>query len=642
MANSGRILGWTFGAVGIVAAAVLGFWLLTREDRPDTAGDGEVTVITRGTGLRETRAPMNLPPPPDRPPPVAEPSESPPPAIGAITGRIITAGRQVLREGRVEAMRGALSSLPGLTELTPLAIDAEIASDGRFVLSELPAMDDLVLRVDGKTFALTDVGTFVVEPGQTTDLGDVIVSAGMEVTGRVVDERGQSVEGAQIGLFAGDRRGQPPGDEELPTIVTISDGNGRFRIPHSPVRSFAVTVYAEGYANAMAHGAVMPGSQPTSVAVQVTMRKVRPLRGRVVGNPGGEPLEGAVVRAVPLDPGLGGGRGITDADGRFELTDVAYGNYMVEATLSGYSVGRDRTLTKRDDYEVEIELRKQGSLKGFVVGADGQPVTRFDLQPQFHRRSMSPEIPTGDFRRIADPDGAFELQGLEAGFTCVHVWAKGYALTMSECFRVRRGEDVEGVVVTLVRGATLTGVVFDDRGLPVANARVSLHRNKEPEIAFLRGTSGRPAMMKDTRTGSDGRFRLRDLTGMTYQVEIDHPDFAIVRRNNVTVEQAIEQEAEPFILDREARVEGVVVAPNGQLKAGYTVNLMRVGGFSQQTAADGRGHFVFTRLAPGEYQLSCYGPSTGFAAALYAATNPPEPFRVDAGQTVKHNVVSVD
>jgi hypothetical protein len=234
------------------------------------------------------------------------------------------------------------------------------------------------------------------------------------------------------------------------------------------------------------------------------------------------------------------------------------------------------------------------------------------------------------------------LANLEAGFTCVQVWAKGYALTESECIRVRRGEDVTGVVVTLVRGAVLHGIAVDDRGEPVSGAKVTLHRNRETSIPLLRGTSGRPAYLKDTRTGSEGRFVLRELTGMTYQVEVDHPDYAIVRRDNVVVEVAQEQETSPFVLDRAARVEGVAIAPNGQLQADSIVQLTTVGGTSRRTSTDGSGRFVFRRLSPGEYQLACFGKTMNLSEVLRAAMNPPEKFLVEAGRTITRNVIKPD
>jgi len=642
MANSGRILGWTLGVVVLAAAVGVAIRMLGADDGPAPDDGSDVAVVSRGDEPIEPREPMSLAPAPDRPTDVQPTREPTAELLGAVSGRVTTSDQRVMREGHVEAMRGAMAGMPGLVELSSLKVTADIGNDGRFALVGLPPVDDLVLRVDGETFALTDVGNFVVQPGQSVDLGDVIVSAGMHVTGRVVDERGHEVEGASVGLYVGDRSSQPPRDDERPTRLVLSDADGRFRIPHSPVSSFSLSVTAEGYASARGHGGVLPGERPASVSVLVTMRKELPLVGRVVALSDGAPLKGALVRAVPLDPGLGGGRATSDDEGRFEITGIAYGNYNVEASLPGYSIGRDRTWTKRDEFEVEIGLAKQGSLKGFVVGEDGKPITSFDLAPQYHRRRLSPEVPSGAFRRIVDRDGAFELENLEPGFTCVQVWAKGYALTESECIKVTRGADIKGVVVTLVRGATLEGFVIDDRGLPVSRARVTLHRNKESDIPLLRGTSGRPAMMKDTLTDEDGRFALRDLTAMTYQVEVDHPDFAIVRRNNVAVAAASVQQADDFVMDRAARVEGVAKTSNGQLQADSIVYLQRVGGTSRQTSTDGRGRFVFTRLAPGDYMLSCYGKSMSLASVLANAQNQLEPFRVEAGLTVTRNVISAN
>jgi hypothetical protein len=275
-----------------------------------------------------------------------------------------------------------------------------------------------------------------------------------------------------------------------------------------------------------------------------------------------------------------------------------------------------------------------------VLGSDGEPIRGFDLQARFRQQRLGPAIPHGRFQRVTDPEGAFHLEGLDAGFWSVDVWAKGYSLTSSEPVRLKQGQHLQGLRLTLLRGATLEGLVQDAEGLPIRGATVSLHPNREPEVDFLRDVDPMPGANRTARTGEDGRFQLEDLAAATYQVQVDHPDHALLRRNDVVVTAEQVVEAAPFVLQRSATVRGAAVDGSGQALGGVTVSLTSIDGLTRQVVTDARGQFLFTRVREGDYQLVCYGREPTLTAMLSALQHPPESFFVGAGATVQRNALS--
>ncbi|HZJ71125.1 MAG TPA: carboxypeptidase-like regulatory domain-containing protein, partial [Planctomycetota bacterium] len=184
----------------------------------------------------------------------------------------------------------------------------------------------------------------------------------------------------------------------------------------------------------------------------------------------------------------------------------------------------------------------------------------------------------------------------------------------------------------------------DDSGAPVVGARVSLHANFEPDLEALRDTEPSAALGAEDRTDEQGRFELRELAARAFQVEVDHPDFSVLRRNDVKSVAGQEVELEPLVLTRSGSVTGKALSSLGDPLSGVTVYLYLVGSWTRQTTSDGQGLFRFERLPEGDYELSCYGRQPDFFAMLSALEGPnkPQSFRVAPGQVVQHDVVALE
>ena len=637
MGDARKSLGWMLLLVATLALGGGAWWLLRGEgERPAEPAGG---LIKHGPAPAPEKPEIEAVAGPDRHPAPPPPSE--PPRVGAVAGRVVTPDRRVLAGARVHAWRGATSTVPGL--LAPKKLDLTAVADeaGQFTLADVPAIDDLLLRLDGD-FAPAELGPFSVSVGETSDLGDLVVQPGMELVGEVRDESGTGVAGARIGLLQGVIELGPDGQPPEPTTSVLSDEQGRFRIAHAAPAPFNLLITAKGYAKARHADGPVPGETPGQMQAFITLRRAHPLTGVVLAEPDGEPLSGALVIAEPLDQGNDGSSTVSGSDGHFSIADVAPGAYGLTATHAGYTHANTRTWADKPDAPVEIRLHPQGSLAGIVVNAQGQPVTAFDVQGKTARRKMDGPVPIGPSQRTVSPDGSFRVEGLDPGWACVDVWAQGYALTSSDRVRVGQGEHVTGLVVKLVHGASLSARVVDETGAPVAGAKITLFLNHEPDADFLRDDPADNPRLKSTRTDSDGRFRLEDLSPLTYQVEVDHPDHARLRQNDIVVEAEKDNDAGTLVAARSGSVRGAALDTGGNSLPGARVTLTLVNGPSREVRADGKGRYAFPRVAPGDYTLTCFGQNPGLADMLASLRGVNDTVHVEAGQVLELNVVSIN
>ena len=633
MPNTRRVLIWTLPVVALALVGLAVYWL-GGGPAADTEGPARLEHETVET------AKPDLPVPEGHAPKPPTPREEK--ASGGLRGRLVTPDfRPVRGKGQVEAVRGSNLGVPGLGTAEKLGIRAPLDGEGRFTLAGLPVTDGLVLQLAGENFAQADAGPFLVDAGTTRDVGDLMVERGTDIVVTVLDPKGKPVADAKLWLF---QTAVEVGLDDPPSAEGVTDEKGLARFPHARSALFSVRAKAEGFALAQLQSGPLPGETPAEYQVVINLAEAQPLEGLVIGEPGGQPLAGAQVDAVPIDPGNGGGRTTTDKDGRFSIPDIAPGNYMVAARAKGYSAHSERTWAGKGPALVELHLKKQGTLSGTVVGDDGKPITAFQIQPRSHRGRLDPPYPRQSLMKIRNENGEFEIDDLDPAFWCLEVWAQGYALTESPCVKVRQGQDVTGYVVKLARGATLKGTVVDDAGTPIEGARVSLHPNQEPDREALRDPEPSAAMGAEARTDAQGRFELRELAAKVFQVEVDHKDFAIVRRNDVKSVAGKETEVEPFVLTRSGSVTGKALSSLGDPISGVTVYLYLQGSWTRQATSDGQGVFRFERLPEGEYELSCYGRNPDLFAQLASLEGPnkPQAFRVSPGEVVQHDVVALE
>ena len=145
---------------------------------------------------------------------------------------------------------------------------------------------------------------------------------------------------------------------------------------------------------------------------------------------------------------------------------------------------------------------------------------------------------------------------------------------------------------TQSEGSAILGTVQDDRGAPLANARVTI-------------TSGDISVSKITE--ADGRFEFRQLKPAQYRIAIEAARF---RKESMTVTlRPDESFAAPPVKLTPSSLHVAVLDASSQPLGGVTVSLYSkergaVGPLASRNPTDEFGDAYFGRLAPGSYQLS--------------------------------------
>lgn len=275
------------------------------------------------------------------------------------------------------------------------------------------------------------------------------------------------------------------------------------------------------------------------------------IRGQVLAVGSGAPIRRAQVRAMSVD-GRGGGVTGTDAEGRYEIKDLAGGRYSISATKTGFitsQYGQRRPGEPGTPIEItdgmaadklNFTLARGGVIAGRILDDTGDPMAGVQVAAMRYgfmsgsRRLMG----TGEGDRT-DDQGGFRLYGLPPGDYYVsatyrnmmfagpeinNTQADGYAPTyfpgtpnLAEAQRVspKAGQEVSGVVFSLMvsRLARIRGRALDSRGEPPARATVML-TSAEPMSAPMFMTMGN-AML-----GPDGAFQIPNVAAGRYVLNV--------------------------------------------------------------------------------------------------------------------------
>lgn len=231
------------------------------------------------------------------------------------------------------------------------------------------------------------------------------------------------------------------------------------------------------------------------------------IAGRVV-SPAGEPVGDALVEAkkefvadtVQGDPGVLPVLMVrTDEQGRFVVDGIDPGKYDLTASSDG-EAARARNVAS-GALNVELVVKRAGSLRGAVDNENGQPVASFVVvvtEPRGQVR-REPVSATSFF----DPEGRYEVTGLVPGEYAVSVFASGHAASREKTVSIPERPD-EPVVLDfdVSRGGRVRGRVLDrSSGEPIAGASVSFEGGVENDFPAVQD-------LLETRTDGRGDFEL--------------------------------------------------------------------------------------------------------------------------------------
>jgi S1-C subfamily serine protease len=423
---------------------------------------------------------------------------------------LIPAGELGVMPGPIPPIPPSVSSLA--PELDPLAdlgsADAQALEDvepwvtgldGRFSAKPVtPGRVRAIVRHPAYVEGISDAVTLA--PGGKGKV-KVVLLAGGALEGRVVDGYGRGVTDARVDLSA------VRGTLER-TTITASDGSFAFAaVPAEVVLSVArpedpsklvvkktVEVPEGGRAN-----------------VEIELPAPRDALRIVVQGDSGEPIEGAQVSVLSIDPSAPLRQTLfSNAEGAVEVPDARGLALRVVVEASGWALVVKSVERVTDS--LTIELARGVIVEGHVTAVRG-------------RRPLESASVTlvSEGRRsavITDAEGLFRIRDVSPGKVHVSVTHPDYAAaeldaTVSATGRADRPFELPAI--DLAEAGSVEGQVVDNQGKPVSGARVAV--GVVP--AYLPAGSLPPGM---TTTDGKGHFTLQGLAAGKVDLEAYAPD----------------------------------------------------------------------------------------------------------------------
>lgn len=241
------------------------------------------------------------------------------------------------------------------------------------------------------------------------------------------------------------------------------------------------------------------------------------------------------------------------------------------------------------------------TFRGRVIDAmTREPVREFELAFAEWGRGRSPEPPGP--RKFSTTDGRFEWPSLPPGLWTVTATAIGYQRFAVTDLRLVEGKTTPEIVLTLARGYTLRGRVYDEAS-DVGLAMAGIDFREAGQGRFDGNWRLRPRV----QAGKDGTFTLNGMPAGRMTLTVYAPDY--VSRE---VDVAVSEDTQPVEvgLSSGGSISGRLTAADGATAVVGSAGLFEAGnrfaGNHRRTTAT--GEFSFPHLGPGAYRLTGQGP----------------------------------
>jgi protocatechuate 3,4-dioxygenase beta subunit len=472
--------------------------------------------------------------------------------------------------------------------------------DGRFAL-RTESEGDIELEAAKKGLPTAKSTALHIASGERKNGVMITMPRGTALTGRVTGAGNKPLSGVALTASA-DEGGPMPGNtrriianvmrnvsDDSDAVTTGSDGRFTIRLKEG---SYDVNFKREGFAPKNVRAVAV---NATTKPIEVTLDPGVEITGRVVRS--GNGVEGVNVAMMSSDAA---NTTITGPDGRFTISDLTPGSYMVIFAKPEDFVQQMKTLNA-PAHDITIELPPGGRVTGHVVDkGTHQPVTTFQAGVSLARSGggMVIDMPA-QLKSFTSDDGSFVLDNVPVGAVQVVAAAPGYTTARLTNITVEEGKTVADLELALETGVHLTGHVTGPDGSPLAGVVVRPDSSAGGAIRMIRqfGPEG------VTTTDANGEYSMD-------QLEPGQKSFSFSRDGYLPVTKSVDLSGREARLDAQlssgTRVAGMVVTDAGAPVADAEVRAQSAlaGGGFHGARTDAGGNFSIEGLAPGHYTFS--------------------------------------
>jgi protocatechuate 3,4-dioxygenase beta subunit len=444
------------------------------------------------------------------------------------------------------------------------------AADGTFAVRGLPP-GFAVLRFQSPGLGGRWLRVTPNPSAGPTDLGDVVLVAGVALRGRVV-RGGAPVAGAPVAVFGREMQ-----------ALAVTRGDGSFVVEDLPPGSYRLRARLPSTAGTTTELAVELAPGGDGAPIEMVMPQGRTLRGVVQGSDG-QPVPGALVAVRGS-----AGPVATDSVGEFAIElperavelQVSLGDRLRETRVA-VSAAQTRVV-------VALDTPPTCTLVGSVFGLPGRKrlpgvvVRAIDLDGGTADRAVWVDLQNGEFRWPLCPVGRLRIE----------LHAEGHAPAAFE--RQLAASEIHGLgEVLLEPGAQLRGRVLDVGGEPIVDAAVYLGEETDLDLFDPR-----------TRTDVDGAFTVQGVSTRSDRLVVRARGYAIRSVELDLPTAVLSPDPLEVRLARGATIEVVVSRP-GERDVGV-VQLVRDGRVVAGAALDELGRAVFANRSEGRYEVRLLG-----------------------------------
>ncbi len=398
---------------------------------------------------------------------------------GTISGRVVDSNREPIAGANVFV--GA-SNVAGQKRNTPRerALSSRVVTDadGRFTMGFLRLSVNnepgyrLAVKAEGFATLLSDY----IQAG--TSNAELVLTPGAILSGSLI-KAGTTEPVPEQTVYL-------ETDLAIERLTATSDAEGFFFIPGVPAGIHMARLLNSEFVIVPESGlfTVPANAESAEVALQVLAGAA--ISGRVYDIDSNSGIADITISAW-ADPNYKPQTVTTAADGSYRFSGLAPTAYQIGINKpSGYTFPKTggfsfASLTPESGSElknINFTLTRGLSISGVVVDDEGKPIPQASISGSAHDGNDDSEAKTDD-------SGAFTLSGFNAGTRVdLYAYKEGFAQPTRDPRERRRGYDLKqnltGIKMVLIPGATVSGTVVDTRGAPVRGAMLMMQTTTEP------------------------------------------------------------------------------------------------------------------------------------------------------------------